>query len=227
LALEEAILNAVDRGDSPDSLRLWESPTPFVVLGVGQKFNDEVRADVCEADGVPIVRRCSAGGCVIQGPGCLNYSLFLTYDRYPQIRDLRASYRYLLGALTVALRGAGIDASQEGISDLAVGGMKISGNAQKRKRRAILHHGTLLYRMDGSTMGRYLKEPALRPEYRGRRPHESFVKAINTEANTICELIAQAFAPSEVVGDPSSEELAESKKLTDDKYSTQEWTRRR
>ena len=47
-----------------------------------------------------------------------------------------------------------------GISDLAIGGRKFSGSAQQRKRRFLLHHGTLLYGFDIPSIGRYLRLPA-------------------------------------------------------------------
>ena len=57
LALEESILDAVEQGHQPDTLRFWECPTRFVVLGTGQALAEEVHEDHCQADGVPILRR--------------------------------------------------------------------------------------------------------------------------------------------------------------------------
>ena len=36
LALDEAVLDAVEAGDSPSTLRLWEADVPFVVMGSAQ-----------------------------------------------------------------------------------------------------------------------------------------------------------------------------------------------
>jgi lipoate-protein ligase A len=69
-----------------------------------------------------------------------------------------------------------------GICDL-VGpdGLKFSGNAQKRKKRFVLFHGTVLYNFDLSLISRYLKEPVRQPEYRQGRSHDRFLSNIDIE----------------------------------------------
>src|SRR5262245_36170851 len=86
LALDEALLIAAEAG-GPEVLRLWRWPAPAVVLGAGGRLADDVRADACAADGVPVRRRSSGGGTVLLGPGCLCYSLVLGMDR-PGLREL-------------------------------------------------------------------------------------------------------------------------------------------
>src|SRR5437762_424125 len=85
----------------------------------------------------------SGGGTVVLGPGCLCFTLVLAYDRDPALHDIGASYRSVLGRVAGALASVAA-ATPEGTSDLAVNGVKISGNAQQRKRNHFLHHGTLL-----------------------------------------------------------------------------------
>src|SRR2546429_689077 len=68
-----------------------------------------------------------------------------------------------------------------GVSDLAVDGRKVSGNAQQRKREHFLHHGTLLYGFDATTMARYLRLPPRQPDYRQRRQHAEFVTNLPRE----------------------------------------------
>ena len=48
---------------------------------------------------------------------------------------------------------------------------KICGNAQRWKRRAFLHHGTILYDFDLAKIERYLRLPARQPDYRAGRAH--------------------------------------------------------
>lgn len=226
LALEEAVLEAVDAGDAPDTLRLWESPVPFVVLGTGQVCAEEVHEARCDADGVPVLRRCSAGGCVLQGPGSLNYALFLTGERYPETRSLRASCAFVLDRLCAAFKRHGLEVRRAGISDLALGGRKVSGSAQRRKRNAILHHGTLLYRPDTAAMARYLREPAERPEYRGARTHTDFITALPLSADTLRNCVVDAFGPCEP-GAPSQSETDTMERLRTSKYELDAWNKRR
>jgi len=148
LALDEVLLDSLESGRAGETLRFWESPAPFVVLGVSQVLAEHVDEAACVAAGVSVVRRCTAGGCVLQGPGSLNYTLVLAHEGRAELATIRSSYVYILGRIVEALRGRGIDARHMGICDLAVEEMKFSGNAQRRRKRGILHHGTLLYGLD-------------------------------------------------------------------------------
>ena len=227
LALDEALLDAAEADKSPSTLRFWESPTLFVVLGVAQKLVDEVDETACRRDGVPILRRCSAGGAVLQGRGCLNYSLILRLDDFPQAKALRESYCLILGRIVDALTSLGVKAAIQGTSDLAVDGVKFSGNAQKRRRRAILHHGTLLYEFDLAAVTRYLREPEQRPEYRGRRMHREFVGNLPLDSIQLRNCIGAAFQVDPTEVSPGREESERAIALRSNKYDLDTWVRRR
>lgn len=173
---DQVLLEEAEAGRAGECLRFWESPVPFIVLGrIGRPQEELNIADVL-ADGIPVLRRCSGGGTVVQGPGCLNYTCILSKED-PAIADLRRSYDDILGRVTAVLRGCGVEAEFLPISDiaLAAGRRKISGNAQKRGRDFILHHGTILYAADLSLIVRYLAMPPSMPEYRQARSHLEFV----------------------------------------------------
>src|SRR5438270_7004517 len=142
LALDEALLLRAEAGEGGEMLRVWEWPRPAAVLGAGCRLADEVDEAACRADGVPVLRRSSGGGTVLLGPGCLLYTLILDAERAPELAGIRSSYAFILGRVAAMLPetpGAG----PAGVSDLAADGRKFSGNAQQRKRRFLLHHGTL------------------------------------------------------------------------------------
>ncbi|MFP4500346.1 MAG: biotin/lipoate A/B protein ligase family protein [Candidatus Hydrogenedentota bacterium] len=227
LALDEVLLDSAESGRAGDTLRFWESTAPFVVLGTAQVLRAEVRETACAADEVPILRRCSAGGCVLQGPGCLNYTLVLTFARFPQVRKLHDSYQYILGRVAHAFSLHGVDAAPAGVSDLAVAGQKISGNAQRRRRHAILHHGTLLYAPNVASMTQYLKEPADQPAYRGGRAHRAFVGRLPLAPETLRAALCAAFSAHDPADRPLAEEMAASAALAREKYTQREWTYRR
>lgn len=228
LALDEVLLDEVEAGRADDTLRLWESPVPFVVIGVGQILAREVHEAHCREDGVPVLRRCTAGGCVLQGPGCLNFSLALAFALHPELRELRASYCQILGQLSKAFALHNIAAKHVGICDLAIEGqLKVSGNAQRRRRRAMLHHGTLVYRPDYSGMARYLREPEDRPEYRGAREHRDFVGALALPPDGLRAAVCRAFGAPLAAEAPGQEELAAARRLAEEKYRQDTWTRRR
>jgi len=118
LALDEALLASAEGGAGPASerevLRFWESPEPFVVLGVSEKLSG-VKLDACEAAGVPVLRRSSGGGTVVQGPGCLNVALILSLEARASLRDVTRSYAEVLGRTASAL---GPEVEAAGTSDL-------------------------------------------------------------------------------------------------------------
>ncbi|MBN2308127.1 MAG: lipoate--protein ligase family protein [Candidatus Hydrogenedentes bacterium] len=228
LALDEVLLSAVEEEGAEEVVRVWQSPVPFVVLGVAQAVRAHVHDRACARDGVPVLRRCSAGGCVLQGPGCLNYTLVWRPEHHPEIRTLRGSYCHILGRLSDALAKRGVSARHKGISDLAVSGKKVSGSAQKRRRKAILHHGTLLYATDYDAMLRYLREPAERPQYRGNRTHRGFVRDLPLSPQELREVIWGAFdlhgEPEEVL---TAQELRAVEGLVREKYGQAGWNRRK
>ncbi len=175
LAADEALLIAVGQGATGGIpvLRLWESARLFIVLGASGHAADDVDGAACRADRVPILRRVSGGGTVLQGPGCLNFALIFPLDGNAALRGIHESYRFFLGPVVKALALPGIE--PRGSSDLALGMRKFSGSAQKRTTRAVLHHGTILYDFDLALIARYLREPPRQPDYRSRRSHLDFL----------------------------------------------------
>src|SRR3989338_4411682 len=77
LTCDETLLKLCDSGTADETLRFWESSTYFVVLGRADNEETEVNTDACTKDSIQILRRSSGGGTVLQGPGCLNYSLIM------------------------------------------------------------------------------------------------------------------------------------------------------
>ncbi|MFO7776234.1 MAG: lipoate--protein ligase family protein [Candidatus Hydrogenedentota bacterium] len=229
LALDEALLDSVEHGGARETLRFWESGRPFVVLGVSQKLAEVADESACRRRGIPILRRCSAGGCVLQAPGCLNYSLVIRYESYPEAQTIHGSYELILPAIARALEERhGIPARREGISDMAVEGLKVSGNAQKRRKLAMLHHGTLLYDFDVNLATQCLRHPAERPSYRGNRNHRAFVTNLPVSRSALVETVLEAFRQKGPLDSaPVSGELEQVERLAREKYAGDEWNRRR
>jgi lipoate---protein ligase len=180
IACDEALLELFERTDGEaELLRLWQPDTYFVVLGHGNKWRDEVEASACAAEGIAVLRRCSGGGTVMQGPGCLNYSLILRQNNFAGA-SIRAAFDFVLERHRSCLEALiGDPVSIRGISDLAIGERKFSGNAQYRKRCYMLIHGTFLLDFDLPSMDKFLKIPTNQPDYRRQRRHEDFL--INLE----------------------------------------------
>jgi lipoate-protein ligase A len=193
LALDDAVLDELDERGGDPVLRFWESDRYFVVLGPSCRLIDDVHIAACAQDGIPVLRRASGGGTVLQGPGCLSYAFVLPLTFHPDLANIRTTNRFILERIARALSPWEPTVAFRGISDLAIDGMKISGNAQRRKRHALLFHGTILHAMHGRLIARYLKQPARQPDYREDRPHDTFLRTINVPPQDLKQAIAGAW----------------------------------
>jgi lipoate-protein ligase A len=188
LAIDEALLRLVDNGNYQEGIcRIWESQNYFVVLGLSKKVVDDVHLDVCNKDGIPILKRCSGGGTVLQGPGCFNYGFILPINHHTDLAGIGTTTSYILSMVQERLEPIISKTEQQGISDLVINNIKFSGNAQRRLRNAILFHGTILYDFDLSLVSTYLKEPPIQPDYRKKRPHHQFIRNVLASKSALME----------------------------------------
>src|SRR5215472_16539217 len=90
LACDEALLDWREENSQSgeEILRFWESPEIFAVVGYANKIETEVNVPVCEAKKIPIFRRCSGGGTVLQGKACLNYAVVLRIGSNPHLASI-------------------------------------------------------------------------------------------------------------------------------------------
>jgi lipoate-protein ligase A len=135
LACDEALLDERESSGGEDALLFWESSTHFVVLGYTDRAATEVNLAECARLDVPVLRRCSGGGTVLQGPGCLNYSLVLRIPPRGPLSNLSDTNRFVMETMRDALHPIAQSRIEvQGTSDLAIDGRKFSGNAQRRRR---------------------------------------------------------------------------------------------
>ena len=188
LAWDEACVELADRRALTEPnldfelLRVWKFPKPTVVLGRASRVADEIFVDRCEQDGIGVYRRSSGGSTIIAGPGCLMYSVLISYEKRPAWRPLDAAHHEVMSriarATSRALSDLGLaeEIQLQGTCDLTWNEAKFSGNALRCKRQFMLYHGTLLIDMPLDWVSTYLKEPPRQPEYRSKRNHEAFVR---------------------------------------------------
>lgn len=183
IAIDEALLEESENSQD-EFIRFWEAPSYYVVLGRGNKVAENIMRTRCEQDDIPILRRASGGGTILQGPGCLNYTLCLNLDRHSSLESIPNSNSYILKEMITVFHNANLEGViMNGETDLTVGPKKFSGNAQRRKRKSLLFHGTILYNFDLSKIAYYLSHPPKEPDYRQNRDHTQFLDNItlNTE----------------------------------------------
>jgi len=224
LAVDEALLDAAEAGERGEMLRFWEAPTHFVVLGHSNCLLREVNATACAELGLPILRRCSGGGAVLQGPGILSYALVLDLKRHPELVAVSQANQFIMSRNARILSDfLGQETRLEGITDLVIANRKVSGNAQRRKRHFLLFHGTLLLAPDLKLMERVLPMPSRRPDYRANRGHADFLGTIPVEPEALKAAWRQAWAATPSGNKIDSTQFAQ---LVTNKYSLASWNRK-
>ena len=224
LACDEALLDDCEEKQDREILRFWESPVPFVVLGLASRRDLEVNVPACEARGIPILRRCSGGGTVVQGPGCLSYTLILRITDNGPLERIDSTNAFIMERHGRLLAEAtGLPIRHQGVTDLALGQQKFSGNAQRRRRRFLLFHGTFLLDFPIPLLEEILPYPPKTPRYRRKRPHRTFLTNMGQPPARIKDLLARSWnaAPGRV--DLPADAITS---LVESKYSVPGWNER-
>ena len=206
LALDEALVEVADRrslqfdqsiadfeGDSGDEevLRLWELPSPCVVLGRASRLSEEVNTSACDADRVPVLRRASGGATIVAGPGCLMYSVLISYQKRPKWRGLDVAHQQVMSRVRDAVQNTldtfhlKLQVEIQGTCDLTIDDRKFSGNALRCKRNWMIYHGTIMVAMPLEWLSKYLLEPPRQPAYREKRSHDTFVANVLSPASRV------------------------------------------
>jgi lipoate---protein ligase len=229
LACDEALLDMCDGNGREEILRFWEAREPFVVVGYANKIATEVNVAACAAKGIPIFRRCSGGGTVLQGRGCLNYALILRITDDGPCRTITSANEFNMERNRAAIEALFLkseignrksEISIRGHTDLALDGRKFSGNSQRRKKNFLLFHGTFLLNFDLALVGEFLRIPSLQPGYRVGRSHDDFLVNLNLPAHQVKAALRKAWSATEEFKSFSNPEV---QKLAAQKYSTDAW----
>ncbi len=203
-------------------LRVWEPARHFVVVGYANQVEREVNVPFCRQSGLPILRRCSGGGTVLQGPGCLNYALSLRLDAAGPLHSVTSTNRLVLNrhrALLQELLQRPVQA--QGQTDLALGALKFSGNSQRRRRRALLFHGTFLLDFDVALIEQALLMPSRQPDYRANRSHSQFLVNLGIPASHLKAALRQGWQAQAALADVPLDRI---RLLAQDRYAKPEWT---
>ncbi len=159
MAVDEAILEACGRGDSPPTLRLYAWEPACLSLGYAQPVGD-VDLERLRARGWELVRRPTGGRAVLHVDE-LTYSVIGPPDDPRLAGTVLESYNRLAAALVEALRLLGLPVEVQERSgspnrapnpvcfempstyEITIGGKKLVGSAQARRREGVLQHGSL------------------------------------------------------------------------------------
>jgi lipoyl(octanoyl) transferase len=170
MAVDEALLRARIQASGAPTVRFYGWRPATVSLGYAQPLDETVDRTRCRALGIGLVRRPTGGSAILHEPPEreVTYSVVAREGDFPGADDVLETYRVLgqglaagLGRLGVAAElaplargrraGAGSPAfcfRRAGAYEIAVGGRKLVGSAQRRQRRAFLQHGSVLLDAD-------------------------------------------------------------------------------
>ena len=163
MAVDEAILRGVDSGESSATLRFYRWAEPTISLGYFQKVSEWQGQDEVVSR-MAMVRRQSGGGAILHDDE-LTYSFVLPLaigEAFVGIESMvRLVHDGFLGSMermgvSGCYRGGGCEGVRRGgpffcferehALDVMLGGEKILGSSQRRKRSACLQHGSLILR---------------------------------------------------------------------------------
>lgn len=164
MAVDAAILRAVEAGEAPPTLRLYGWHPWCVSLGHFQKPERELDAAAMRARGWDVVTRPTGGRAVLHA-GELTYSILAGKGEAPWCATLATSYEAIGAAWSQALDDFGLDMvrgnpvvggevkqgdrpappcfASSAKSELVFGARKVVGSAQRRTREAFVQHGSI------------------------------------------------------------------------------------
>ncbi|MEE8121292.1 MAG: biotin/lipoate A/B protein ligase family protein [Anaerolineales bacterium] len=253
MALDEAILEAVGRGESRPTLRFYAWDPPCISLGVAQPVRD-VDLKRLHTKRWDLVRR-STGGRAILHTDELTYAVIAPIDNPHLAGGVLDSYRHLSAGLVAGLQQMGMFVEIEpekqlteeergnpvcfqapSAYEITVKQRKLLGSAQVRRRFGILQHGTLPLKGDITRIcevlrfddqeGRTAAADALRN--RAATVADLLGKPLSWEmaAEAMSEGFRQALDLQLESGDPSPGELTLAEELQGERFSNALWTER-
>ncbi len=253
MAVDEAILESVGRGASLPTLRLYAWQPPCLSLGYAQPFSDVDRPRLQER-GWDMVRRPTGGRAILHSDE-LTYAVVAPPDEPRLAGTLLESYNRLAQALLAAMQLLGLPVEiQEHAAlpaaqntnpvcfevpstyEITVGGKKLVGSAQARRKEGLLQHGSLPLSGDLRRITQALSFPD--EAARARAAERLLARAATVEAvlgrpvsweaaaqafmAAFCDTLALNLEPQDL----TSAEKARVEELVKDKYAHPKWTER-
>src|SRR5262249_15421578 len=156
------------------------------------------------------------GGAVLQGPGCLNYSLILTIESTTTFASVTQTNCFIMKRHAEAVSAlVNRPVAVQGFTDLVIEDRKFSGNSQRRRRHWLLFHGSFLLDLDLDLMELLLLPPSKQPSYRQNRCHREFLTHLQLPVESLKAALRRAWQASEA---PPEITTAHTAQLVRDKY---------
>ena len=230
MAIDETLLESA-AGGGGFSLRFYRWQQPTISLGYFQQYDD--RWQHAASRNCPAVRRATGGGAILHDRE-ITYSFVVPHGHHCALKHIML-YESMHAVLIEALAGYGINASlcrgegrqpdrkepflcfqRRSPGDVLFSTVKIAGSAQRRRRGAVLQHGSLLL----------ARSPAA-PELPGLAEAATIDLSFDQFVQTWLSKLAEAYSMQLQSGILSDSERHQAEDLARDKYDSTDWTRNR
>lgn len=253
MAVDESILEHIQRGESLPALRLYAWDPPCLSLGHAQPFAD-VDMERVKSHGWEVVRRLTGGRAILHTDE-LTYSVTGSASEPILSGSILESYNRIARALLFAVRELGLPVEmKEHITEpatlnlnpvcfevpstyeITVDGKKLIGSAQARRKEGVLQHGSLPLTGDLTRICQALvfKDESARENAAQRLLARATTVESVTGVKTDWEKAAQTFVKgfeSQLGirfqrGELSRSESERAEELVKEKYANTIWTER-
>ncbi len=252
MAVDEAILEHIGRGEAIPTLRLYAWDPPCLSLGQAQPFADVDIARL-EERGWDVVRRPTGGRAILHTDE-ITYSIVAPADEPRVAGSILESYNRLSIALLQAVKALGLPVEikeDTGLShetsnpvcfevpsayEITVNRKKLIGSAQARRKEGVLQHGSLPLTGNLARITEALTFPddSTRVDAAARLLSRATTVESVLGHKVIWNDAAQAFVwsfeaklgLSFEVGELSASEQSRADELVHEKYNHPDWTRR-
>jgi lipoate-protein ligase A len=247
MAVDEALLRSRIEGSGAPTVRFYGWRPATVSLGYAQALDGTVDRARCDALGIGLVRRPTGGSALLHEPPDreVTYSVVARGGDFVGADDVLQTYRVIGHGLAAGLGRLGVAAElaplvrgrrdttgppafcfrRTGAYEIAVGGRKLVGSAQRRQRGVFLQHGAVVLDADPARIRAVFPREAdptagmtTLAEALGSRPgFDAVVAALGAG-------LAEALGAPLVSAGLSPDETALVEALVAGKYGAEAWT---
>jgi lipoate-protein ligase A len=253
MAVDEAVLEHIHRGEAKPTLRLYSWNPPCLSLGHAQSIKD-VDVERLRAQGWEVVRRLTGGRAILHTDE-LTYSVTGPAEDPILAGGVLESYNRLAQAMLYAVESLSLPVEMKEHEDghtqqnlnpvcfevpstyeITVNGKKLIGSAQARKKEGVLQHGSLPLTGD---LTRICDALVFENESARQQAKERLLARATTVESVLgvapsWEMAAQAFVRGFEAqlgiqferGELSPSEIRRTEELVEEKYRHNAWTER-
>ena len=235
MAIDEAICKMHYLIKKP-TVRFYSWKPAAISIGYFQGLTEEVDTKKCSELCIDVVRRITGGGAVFHDAE-LTYSFVCSEESGLVSKNILESYKKICNSLILGFKELGLNAMFVPLNDIIANGKKISGNAQTRKEKNVLQHGTILIGVDVDKMFSLLLVPYEKLKGKMIENVKQRVTSVENELkrNVSFEEIANAmkkgfeenFGVELIEEELSEEEKNLAAKIREERFSKEEWNYKR